>query len=418
MRHILLITLVLTVFLSGFAQEYTITEKKGNYGLKTEDNFTLKEKYTGIYPCVYASGHLILDEDSRFWLLDLQTKEIFEIMELPDMGVYDDSCFYKPDDGFRLVKDGKIGYYQFPNTELIEPKYDFIYPIETADTLFLLQKGKTEFALHTINSGTISPWFTLKEPGFIFNFDDNLSYPDTDYPFPAKINDRWHIIKWNGEAFPCVNTELSGFNSYLSEYEILAFPIEKNGKVGFIDIWANLTIDFMYEDAYPFSDYYAPVKLNGKWGLIDTENNILIPFVYEKVTVKDYRIFVSGQGGTVETDEFGTPINFGMPQYHSRKEKFGFPVYGKKRGGIPYQFDGAKEFSEGLAPVNKGGKYNSDNEDFTGGKWGYILPTGKLIIDYRYDEAGLFDNGLAKVKKNGREFYIDRYGKEIMPEGE
>jgi len=416
MKQIILLSAFLIVLLPGFSQEYTITEKNEKYGLQAGD-FKLKEKYHGIYPCAYASDYLVLEKSYRFWLLNLQTKKTFTIMELTEEFIYDDSCFYEISDKIRLIENGKMGYYQFPETELIEPKYDYIYPVRSADSLFILQKGKKEFALHTLKSGNISPWFTLEAPEIIFNFDDNLSYAETHYPFPAKINNRWHIITWEGEVFPCVNTEFSGYNPYLSEYEIYLFPVEKNGKVGFIDHWGTIVIDFMYEDAYPFIDNVSPVKLNGKWGMADSENNILIPFVYEKIEIKDYRIWASGKKSTVELDEYGIPADFGIPEYNTKKEKFGYPLYGKKRGGIAYKFDGAKEFTTGLAAVNKGGKFDEENFKTIGGKWGYILPTGDLWIDYQYDEAGLFDNGRAKVKQDGREFYIDRYGKEIMPEG-
>ncbi len=78
----------------------------------------------------------------------------------------------------------------------------------------------------------------------------------------------------------------------------------------------------------------------------------------------------------------------------------------------PLKYDGASYFSEGLATVNIGGKL----EDFgvtEGGKWGFIDKTGKEVITAKYEFTSLFKNGKAKVTLNGREFYIDKTGKEV-----
>lgn len=53
---------------------------------------------------------------------------------------------------------------------------------------------------------------------------------------------------------------------------------------------------------------------------------------------------------------------------------------------IPFIFDEGKPFSEGFAPVKKGGK------------WGYINKEGNLVIPYIFDEAYGFKNGIAKVE--------------------
>ena len=50
------------------------------------------------------------------------------------------------------------------------------------------------------------------------------------------------------------------------------------------------------------------------------------------------------------------------------------------------QFDEAKNFSEGLARVNIGGRRNRFRRD-GGGKWGYINSKGKFVINPQFDEA-------------------------------
>ena len=66
---------------------------------------------------------------------------------------------------------------------------------------------------------------------------------------------------------------------------------------------------------------------------------------------------------------------------------------GEERGALQYeevispQYTGAGPFSEGLAAVEKNGK------------WGYIDENNKTVISFRYDIAGVFREGLAVVGK-------------------
>ena len=68
---------------------------------------------------------------------------------------------------------------------------------------------------------------------------------------------------------------------------------------------------------------------------------------------------------------------------------------------INAQFDEAAAFSEGLAPVRQSGH------------WGYVDPSGKIVINPQFDEAASFADGLARVKAGGRFGYINASGKYI-----
>ncbi len=70
---------------------------------------------------------------------------------------------------------------------------------------------------------------------------------------------------------------------------------------------------------------------------------------------------------------------------------------------IPYEYDVAENFSEGMALVKKGDKY------------GYINKQGKVIVPFVYDWGGNFKDGVAWVKKNGKYGYVNNVGKEITP---
>lgn len=96
-----------------------------------------------------------------------------------------------------------------------------------------------------------------------------------------------------------------------------------------------------------------------------------------------------------------------------------------------------KVHPEGLAAVQRNGKYYFENEDHIevvppiydkvllfsegfisakkDGKWGYLNTNGQEEIPFIYEYALSFYDGLAKVKKNGKWGYIDKKGKEVIP---
>lgn len=66
------------------------------------------------------------------------------------------------------------------------------------------------------------------------------------------------------------------------------------------------------------------------------------------------------------------------------------------------EWDGARDFSEGLAAVKQDGK------------WGYIDTNGTVVIPPQYDGANSFSEGLAAVQKNGKWGYIDKTGNIVI----
>ena len=82
---------------------------------------------------------------------------------------------------------------------------------------------------------------------------------------------------------------------------------------------------------------------------------------------------------------------------------------------IQCKYQNARNFSDELAAVNKGGSFppTAGFTYFTGGKWGYINRTGEEVIPLKYDNACSFFGGAALVRIGKRSFYIDKYGNEL-----
>jgi len=127
----------------------------------------------------------------------------------------------------------------------------------------------------------------------------------------------------------------------------------------------------------------------GGYGFIDRELNEVIPFIYESADAFSEGLAAVKKGG-----------------------KWGY-IDQTGKEVIPFIYDGVVEqdlgsFHEGLAPVKKDGK------------WGYIDQTGKVVIPFTYDSGGYynsgnFSQGLAAVQKGGKWGYIDKTGELVIP---
>ncbi|USG65668.1 WG repeat-containing protein [Brevibacillus ruminantium] len=78
--------------------------------------------------------------------------------------------------------------------------------------------------------------------------------------------------------------------------------------------------------------------------------------------------------------------------------KWGYKRSGEEEIVIPYQFDHAAKFSDGLAVVKKDGQF------------GYINSSGQVVIPIEYSYASSFSGGKATVKKDGKMGTIDKKG--------
>lgn len=194
----------------------------------------------------------------------------------------------------------------------------------------------------------------------------------------------------------------------------------KDGKWGYIDTAGREVIPCRYDDAHNFFDGLALVVKDGQYGYIDTTGREVIPCQYDwGFYFYDGLSQVSKDGQSFFIDKTGSKV-FSCPDecfYEDFSE--GLVVTEKQDGGpwnsqygytdttgrvvIPFQYDDAYPFSDGLAVVGKDGKY------------GYIDKTGQVVIPLRYDQAYDFTDGLAAVSDENGGGYIDKTGKEVIP---
>jgi hypothetical protein len=302
---------------------------------------------------------------------------------------------------FRFEKDGHAGFINAAGRVLIPPRFDI-------------------------------GWFAEED------FVEGLS--------PARQGDNWGFIDKTGHwAVPPRYWRVDAFSEGLAAvvYQIKGyfFPaayIDRSGKV---------VIDFPegVGTAGPFSEGLAAVGTNGKAGFgrlgyIDRSGKFVIPYELAlagpfhnglAAVVFDGQCYIEARDGSPRsTPPSVTPASScgGVPDSITEPCAEGFI---DKTGQVVFRFQGVRNFSEGMAAVEKDGKWGFIESDGrfrvppayesvrsfseslaaarSQGKWGYINPTGQWIIPPQYATADDFSDDLALTDKG----YIDNTGHRV-----
>lgn len=217
---------------------------------------------------------------------------------------------------------------------------------------------------------------------------------------------------------------LFGYSQKLISYSI-------GGKIGFKNEKNEIIIPAKYDYYKQFSnDYYLVyiggkdkhgMRRGGKYGVIDTLGNEVIPVEFERITefsdgiaitYLDGTYYMIDKKGYIKYSSQNMIINYseGLAVIYRKDKTAG---YINKDGIliIPYKFDVAYAFSEGIARVIVNHKY------------GYIDQSGKLVVPNIYNRGWDFSNGVAKVELlndslniSTKYFYINKNGKRLCPE--
>lgn len=208
------------------------------------------------------------------------------------------------------------------------------------------------------------------------------------------------------------------------------FPIELNGKWGYMDNSGKIRIMPQFYGAKDFSCGRAAVEVENtkdSWGFIDTRGKIVIQpkhyypgdFVdgYSRVWNKNGEDFyINIFGKTVEAQHYIDGPLLAIEDDHKiyrglewfRDSESGKCGYKNKNDKVVIapQFDIAVRFSDGLAMVQNGEKC------------GFINTKGKIMIPYQFDIAQPFSDGLSLAGKEEvgqiTWFFINKSGKKVI----
>ncbi|MGJ5817845.1 WG repeat-containing protein [Paludibaculum fermentans] len=177
---------------------------------------------------------------------------------------------------------------------------------------------------------------------------------------------------------------------------------------GFIDRTGRFVIEPKYFTVSGFSEGLARVGVEGQFGstgYIDQFGNFAIP-----PTLSDGSSFHEGlaiaimdgpclitNGGSCSPPKF-------RPARRDADYDCRFRIIDKTgRPVSELRFDGARDFSEGLAAVR------------LGELWGYADKSGHIAIEPQFEYSGEFSQGRAAVSVNGKWGFIDRSGAFVIP---
>ncbi|MCE5271963.1 WG repeat-containing protein [bacterium] len=261
----------------------------------------------------------------------------------------------------------------------------------------------------------------------------------------------------------CLATAVSLLSLLVSIHSLSAqesgprlFPVQRNGRCGFIDSTGRVVIGLRFQQAQDFSEGLAPVRLDGKWGYIDRNGEIAIPPQFRlaypfsdslarvDTGADDFLRFIDHRGQVVLEVLAVQAWSWSGGLLPVQMELLGQGLkwgYLDKTGAtvIAPAFDSAGPFSDGRAAVKSGDGWSvidragrvikAGFEQVTafregcalvlaGGKWGCIDTAGALVIPPRWDRLELFYEGLAAAALGGKCCYLGRDGRVALDLGE
>jgi len=250
-------------------------------------------------------------------------------------------------------------------------------------------------------------------------------------------------------------------NFYLSQS---IFPFKKGEMWGYMDTTGKVMIEPQYPMAGFFSEGMAYVQIGEALGYINTSGEVVIPSEYPAATnfqegyasvmIDEDWMIINTSGEIVMESYFAKPMLFknGLSKFKLEmglRSKYGF-IDTRGDTVIYPQFEMASDFSEGLCMASPDGRtygyintkgewviqpefelgalmkindeYDFEDKDFSDGlaavqkgeKYGVIDKTGKQILDYKYEFIGKFGYGLAPAKKGQKYGFINQKGKWVI----
>lgn len=181
---------------------------------------------------------------------------------------------------------------------------------------------------------------------------------------------------------------------------------------GLVQFWNDkgaMVFDKNGKTLIPVGRYEAIFQAtNGLIGVADTRNDEFRVGFVSQLTGKE--IIPLQYTSTGEYDIGVNSFSEGLVLMQKPSQKWGY-LNNQGKTVIPFIYDSAENFSEGLAAVGKG--------EYEESKHGFIDNLGKIIIPFTYDAVNSFSEGLATVRKGSQETgkygVIDKNGKLVVP---
>ncbi|SMB94265.1 KWG Leptospira repeat protein [Hymenobacter roseosalivarius DSM 11622] len=230
-------------------------------------------------------------------------------------------------------------------------------------------------------------------------------------------------------------------------------PFRRGSLWGYADQHHRLVLPLRYDDAGPFIDDIAWVRRGANFGYITPDGSPLTPPHFTRATNFHHgRATVELQGETYQIDRAGNHLTappdstaetdfLEQGDLVRRNGKVGFR-FSVGHAVVPAEYDEIRDSYNGLLLVRRGAKWGVINQkgqlvlplEYDAiratpangyafpiieqtGRFGYLAPTGKLLVKPQYREAQPFVAGTARVlTESGQAGYIDTRGREFFEE--
>lgn len=234
---------------------------------------------------------------------------------------------------------------------------------------------------------------------------------DTSGPIPFKEGEKWGYLSGEGIVIP---PRFDLANRFTKDGAIVCVAkrcgvIDKTGAFR-TPLVSPLQISILIKH----SEGPEPIERDGKWGYVNRLGQIVIPYQFEAAE----------------------PFDQGIARVSLGKKIFFINRAGEK---VTQDFDGVFNFSEDLAAVDVAGKigyirrdgsvalppiyHSASGIDFSDGlvavridkKVGFMDAGGSVVIEPAYDDVYPFSEGLAPVRSGEKWGYIDKNGRIVIP---
>lgn len=291
-------------FTRDYFSEGTLIDLVQGWYERYPDNETVLHYYDGIKGkyteriCAYdkiddfTGAYAVYIQNRKKGLIDIEGEPVIE-------AVYDEIVFDGKNSKMISVKDGDVCFFvndKGYRTEMPEESYESL-GIVSQGRIVAKKNGKYGYLDAKFNEKTefiydaATPFYEgtgavrQGEKWALINKDGELT---TEFIFDEVLSNSRGICSVNkriavkqGKAYFFVNEK--GERVSEQDYDgIKTFEgdgmctVCRQGKWGFADQDGSLIIDYIYEDAKPFTNGYAAVCKNGVWGYIDTKNYMTI----------------------------------------------------------------------------------------------------------------------------------------------
>lgn len=352
-----------------------------------------------------GSNYATVTKEGKIGLIDFSGQTI--IAE----GIYNQIWYIETLNLFKVVQNGKVGYLDINGNTVFAPKYSFL-DFENTNDPSQARIGE-KFGFVDFKGNELTP----------FKYDYTKSFSEGF----ARVgsNGKYGFINKKGEEIIALKYEKADdFSEGLASVKL-------NDKWGVINSKGKLVIPAIYDDISEFHKGLAIAKKSEKYGVIDNEGKTVIPFEYEYIQesldkftdtiANDKSCFiveknkkkglVDGHGKKITSVLYDDIFNLDSQRtllILNNKSALLNRSTGKMIVGFKYDF---------IYPfISENTMYVSNND-----KFGFIDIDGNEIIPLIYDGAKNFSEGLAAVILNWEVYFINKENKivikPVVPEG-